>query len=83
MNFYATLQVNRALAKTLNVWVLSNFQQKANNGTVNNVSTACCIVILHKDVITEVIVVYDLNARNFFRGDAKFSRNFAGGCQIL
>ena len=45
----------------------------ANNGTVINVSSACCIVILHKGAIT----VYDLNARDSFHGDAKFSTNFA------
>ena len=35
----------------------------ANNGTVINVSSAC-IVILHKSAITEVILTYDLNARD-------------------
>ena len=69
-------------------------EQFPAKGTVINVSSACCIVILHKGAITEVILVYDLNARDFFHGDAKFSReccmgvpnspgNFAWGCQIL
>ena len=49
----------------------------ANNGTVINVSSACCIVILHKGAITVVILIYDLNARDSFHGDAKFSTNFA------
>ena len=40
-------------------------------------------VVLHKGAITEVILIYDLNARDFFYGDAKFSRNFAWGWQIL
>ena len=75
---------------TSSVSVYSNFQQKRNNVTVVNVSSDCCIVLLHKGVITEVI---DLNAREILHGDAKFSRefymgvpnslgNFAWGCQI-
>ena len=47
-----------------------------HNGTV---ISDCCIVILHKGAITEVIIVYDLNAREFFHGDAKFSREFCMG----
>ena len=43
---------------TSSVWVYSNFHKKANNGTVINVSSDCCIVLLHKGAITEVI---DLN----------------------
>ena len=73
------------------VSVYSNFQQKGNNGTVVNDSSDCCIALLHKGAITEVI---DLNAREFLHGDAKFCRkfcmempnpvgNFAWGCQIL
>ena len=42
----------------------------------------CCIVCLHKGVITEVILLYDLNARDFLHGDAKFSREFCMGWQI-
>ena len=57
VNFYATVQVNRELAKASSVCVLSNFQQKDNNGTVVNLS--------------EVILVYDLNVGNFFHGGAK------------
>ena len=58
----------------------------ANNGTVINVSSACCIVISHKGAITEVILIYDLNARDFsmempnslgiLHTDANFSREF-------
>ena len=59
---------------------LEQFQAE---GTIINVSSACCIVILQKGAITEVILTYDLNARDFFHGDTKFSRNFARGCQIL
>ena len=32
--------------------------------------------------VTEVICVYGLNARDFFNGDAKFSREFCMGCGI-
>ena len=37
------------------------------------------IVFLHKDAITEVILVYDFNAREFLHEDAKFSREFSMG----
>ena len=39
-------------------------------------------MILHKGAITEVILIYDLNARDVFHGDAKFSREFCMRCQI-
>ena len=52
------------------------------------------VVFLHKGAITEVILVYDLNAMKYLHGDAKFSRelcmgipnslgNFAWGFRIL
>ena len=46
---------------------LERFQAE---GTIINVSSACCIVILHKGAITEVI--HDLNARDVLHGDTKF-----------
>ena len=61
---------------TSSVSVYSNFQQKGNNGTVTNVSSDSCNVLLHKGAITEVI---DLNAKEFLHGDAKFSRKFCMG----
>ena len=33
-------------------------RRHANNGTIVNVSSACCNVLLHKGAITEVILVY-------------------------
>ena len=50
--------------------------QKVNNGTVIN----CCIVILHKGAITEVILVYELNAREFYSGVPISLEYFAWGC---
>ena len=41
------------------------------------------VVLLPKGAITEVILVYDLNAIKYLHGDAKFSPDFAWGCQIL
>ena len=45
-----------------------------------NVSSDCCIVFLHKGTITEVILVYDLNAREFLPNSVGY---FAWVCQIL
>ena len=42
-------------------------------------SSDCCIVVLHKGAITEVILVYDLNAMEYLRRNAKFSREFCMG----
>ena len=61
---------------TSSVSVYSNFQQKGNNGTVVNVSSDCCIILLHKGVITEVI---DLNASEFCMGMPNSLGNFCMG----
>ena len=37
------------------------------------------VVFLPKGAITEVILVYDLNAIKYLHGDAKFSREFCMG----
>ena len=51
-----------------------------HNGTV---ISDCCIVILHKGAVTEVIIVYDLNAREFSMEMPNSQGSFAWGCQIL
>ena len=63
------------------MWVWSNFQQEANNATVINALIGYCILI-HKGAITEVILVYDLNAREFSIEMPNSLGNFAWGCQI-
>ena len=73
---------------------LEIFPAEGEQWNCNQCFSACCIVILHKGAIIEVILVYELNAREFFHGDAKFSRefgmgmpnslgDFAWGCRIL
>ena len=68
MNFYATLQVKCV--------GLGQFPPEGQQWNCNQ-CFKCCIVILHKGAITEMILIYDLNARDFLHGDAKSSRNFA------
>ena len=48
-----------------------------------NVSSDCCIVFLHKGAIAEVILVYDLNVREFSMEMPNSLGQFAWGCQIL
>lgn len=44
--------------------------------TVMDISIGCCIVFLRKGAITEVILVYHFNAREFLHENAMFSREF-------
>ena len=62
---------------------LEQFPVEGEQWNCFNVSSDCRIVFLHKGAITEVILVHDLNAREFLHGDAKFSRGFVWGCQTL
>ena len=52
--------------------------QKANNGTVMFQVIVACILTC-KGAITEVILIYDLNAIKYLHGDAKFSRGILHG----
>ena len=51
-------------------WLKCVMNSTAKNETVMNSSSDCCIVFLHKGVITEVILVYHFNVREFLHENA-------------
>ena len=57
---------------------MSNFHHAEGEQWNCNVSSDYCILTC-KGAITEVILVYDLNAIKYLHGDAKFSREFCIG----